>query len=109
MSNQRKNSIRGNFNGEYLGKIENSVSMVFSKTNSDQSVFKNDIKMEHYANVSWFVSFYTKKKRRRKTQTLPVRHVFNHKSTLSDDDIMEFYNLKREGISFTVNNLNIAC
>lgn len=53
--------------------------------------------------------FIQKKKRRKKTQTLPVRHVFNHKSTLSDDDIMEFYNLKREGISFTVNNLNIAC
>lgn len=38
-----------------------------------------------------------------------MRQIFNHKSTLSDDDIIEFYNLKREGISFTVNNLNIAC
>lgn len=111
MSNQRKNPIRGNFNGEYLGKIENSVSMVFSKRIRIKAYSKTIKKMEHYTNVSWFVSFYTKKKkgRRRKTQTLPVRHVFNHKSTLSDDDIMEFYNLKREGISFTVNNLNIAC
>lgn len=69
MSNQRKNSIRGNFNGEYLGKIENSVSMVFSKTNSDQSVFKNDKKKGTLSQrvVVCFILYKKKKKKKKNT------------------------------------------